>query len=309
MHHKNSGHKEVALPVLCIKKSVTGSQHGKTIIIEMKHLLCLIALLLCYAHCSAQESLQSKVILKNGNTIYGAVTKNPRDNSIEITTDDGETFFFDDSEVRKIKKQFDPVKNGFQQNITMSIGFNRFNTTFSSFSEELNYIAGYRKERIFIGVGCSVRFLNTNTFIWRRSQKERVYGLDTDDFYPGNLEIDENGIKYYSRTYIVESNEEVPNVYFPLFAHIKIFIGHERLRTQPFVSFSGGYCFAKNQLEGTRKNEFNSALLEFGIGVNTRLTQKFGLIFAFNYRYNQYINNQFYNNSHNVTFLQMGISF
>lgn len=305
MHHENSGHKEVALPVLCIKKFVTGSQHGKTIIIEMKHLLCLIALLLCYAHCSAQESLQSKVILKNGNTIYGAVTKNPRDNSIEITTDDGETFFFDDSEVRKIKKQFAPVKKGFQQNITFSI--NLTSSDFFSPSEDLCYIIGYRNKRIFVGVGCGVRFLNISSYYKSTMFSERVYITD-DNHHPGS-QIDENGRKFYTLDHWERILYEAPDKYFPVFAHTKVFMGHERLRTHPFVSFSGGYCFAKNQVEGTRKNEFNSVLLELGIGVNTRLTQKFGLIFAFNYQFNQYINNQFYNNSHNITFLQMGISF
>lgn len=305
MHHENSGHKEVVLPVLCIKKFVTGSQHGKTIIIEMKHLLCLIALLLCYAHCSAQESLQSKVILKNGNTIYGAVTKNPRDNSIEITTDDGETFFFDDSEVRKIKKQFAPVKKGFQQNITFSI--NLTSSDFFSPSEDLCYIIGYRNKRIFVGVGCGVRFLNISSYYKSTMFSERVYITD-DNHHPGS-QIDENGRKFYTLDHWERILYEAPDKYFPVFAHTKVFMGHERLRTHPFVSFSGGYCFAKNQVEGTRKNEFNSVLLELGIGVNTRLTQKFGLIFAFNYQFNQYINNQFYNNSHNVMLLQMGISF
>ena len=307
MHHENSGHKEVVLPVLCIKKFVTGSQHGKTIIIEMKHLLCLIALLLCYAHCSAQESLQSKVILKNGNTIYGAVTKNPRDNSIEITTDNGETFFFDDSEVRKIKKQFDPVKNGFQQNITFSINLSISSYKIFSPSEDLNYIIGYRNKRIFVGMGCGVRFLNFNSF-YESKKIEEVFYI-TDDTYIGSFNIDEYGRKFYTRYHWEEILHEVPNVYFPVFAHTKVFMGHERLRTHPFVSFSGGYCFAKNQVEGTRKNEFNSVLLELGIGVNTRLTQKFGLIFAFNYQFNQYINNQHYNSSHNIMLLQMGISF
>ncbi len=102
----------------------------------------------------AQEQMPVKVVLKNGHQINGYVNQDLDSDYVTITTKDGDTYVYNNEEIKKVKRTSSNVRRGFEHGVYSNFAIASGSYGNPGMTWIPTYLAGYRfNDYFFLGGG------------------------------------------------------------------------------------------------------------------------------------------------------------